>query len=159
MVTQVFFDTSIFVAGLVEMGRASEAPQRALAAVAGGHVRKPFTAWHCCLEFYSVVTRLPEELRLSPGEALQLIEGNILDRFEIRQLLDNAQGTFLKALEHDQVLGGRVYDAHIAEIARLSGAKTVVTDNRRHFASLARHGIRVLSAQELVAEEMGDERP
>jgi hypothetical protein len=158
VVTQVFFDTSIFVAGLVEMGRTSEAPQRALAAVAGGHVRKALTAWHCCLEFYSVVTRLPEELRLLPAEALQLIEGDILDRFDVCQLPGNAQGPFLKALEHDRIVGGRVHDAHIAEIARLSAAKTVVTDNRRHFASLARHGIRVLSAQELVTE-MDDERP
>ncbi len=47
-----------------------------------------------------------------------------------------------------RVVGGRVYDAHIAEIARLSGVKVVVTDNRRHFLSLARHGIRVLGAEE-----------
>jgi hypothetical protein len=147
-----FFDTSIFIAGLVEMGRTSEAPQRAMAAVAGGHVRRPLTAWHCCLEFYSVVTCLPEELRLAPDEALRLLEGGVLGRFEIRQLPGNALGPFLKAAEHDRILGGRVYDAHIAEIARLSGARVVVTDNRRHFSSLARHGIRVLSAQEFVAE-------
>jgi len=41
-----------------------------------------------------------------------------------------------------------LHDAHIAEIARLSGAKVVVTDNRRHFLALARHGIRVLGAEE-----------
>lgn len=41
-----------------------------------------------------------------------------------------------------------MYDAHIAEIARISKAKAVVTDNRRHFLSLARHGIRVLAAEE-----------
>lgn len=152
VVRSVFFDTSIFVAGLVEMGRASEDPQRAMATVAAGHVRRPLTAWHCCLEFYSVITCLPEELRIAPDEALQLIEGDILDHFEIRQLPGNAQGPFLKALEHDRIVGGRVYDAHIAEIARLSGAKAVVTDNRRHFSSLARQGIRVLSAKEFVAE-------
>ena len=152
VVISAFFDTSIFVAGLVEMGRTSEAPQRAMAAVARGQIRRPATAWHCCLEFYSVVTRLPEELRVAPDEALQLIEGDILDRFEMRQLPGNALGSFLKALEHDRIVGGRVYDAHIAEIARLSGAKAVVTDNRRHFSSLARHGIRVLSAEEFVTE-------
>jgi hypothetical protein len=37
---------------------------------------------------------------------------------------------------------------HIAEIARIANAKAVVTDNRRHFLSLARYGIRVLAAEE-----------
>jgi len=64
----------------------------------------------------------------------------------------NSRAVVLRTLEHDRIAGGRVYDAHIAEIARLSGAKAVVTDNRRHFTSLARHGIRIWSAEEFVAE-------
>jgi len=48
--------------------------------------------------------------------------------------------------------GGRIYDAHVAEIAWRAGARTVVTDNVRHFASLRRLGIRVQSAREFVRE-------
>jgi hypothetical protein len=47
--------------------------------------------------------------------------------------------------------GGRVYDAHIADIARVAGARTIVTDNRRHFITALRHGIRVETAQEFAA--------
>lgn len=48
--------------------------------------------------------------------------------------------------------GGRIYDAHIAEVARQAGARLVATENRRHFTPLLRHGIRVLVSEELVAE-------
>jgi len=146
--TPPFFDTSVLVAGLIELGKASEFPQRIMTAIASGKVRRAATAWHCCLEFYSVATRLPEEFRVAPEDALQLIEEEVLARLEVRQLPEEARQCFLRALAQDRVVGGRVYDAHIAEIARLSGARTVVTDNRRHFAALARHGIRVLSAEE-----------
>lgn len=119
-----------------------------MAAIAGGQVRHPVTAWHCCLEFYSVATRLPEEFRLAPEDALRLLQEEVLARFEVRQLPEQARLPFLRTIEHERIVGGRVYDAHIAEIARLAGAKSVITDNRRHFSSLARHGIGVLSAEE-----------
>ena len=45
-----------------------------------------------------------------------------------------------------------IYDAHIAEVAFRSGAHTLVTDNRRHFTSLLRHGVRVLTTAEFVEE-------
>ncbi len=119
-----------------------------MTAVADHRLRRPLTAWHCCLEFYSVATRLPEEFRLSPRDALQLLEEEILARFDVRQLAENARGPFLRTIEHDRIAGGRIYDAHIAEIARLSAAKAVITDNRRHFSGLGRQGIGVLSAEE-----------
>jgi hypothetical protein len=44
-----------------------------------------------------------------------------------------------------------VYDTHIAEVARTAGATTIVTDNRRHFVSALRHGIRVETTAEFAA--------
>ena len=145
-----FFDTSILVAGLIEIGEASKHSQSIMTAIAAGQIRRAVTAWHCCLKFYSVATRLPEEFRLPPEDALRLIEEEVLGRFEVRQLPDRAREPFLRTLEHERIVGGRVYDAHIAQIARIARAKAVVTDNRRHFSSLARDGIRVLSAEEFV---------
>jgi len=63
-----------------------------------------------------------------------------------------ARRPFLASAGAERVAGGRVYDAHIAEIARLAGARLVVTDNRRHFVGLMRHGIRVLTAVEFADE-------
>ena len=55
---------------------------------------------------------------------------------------------FLSEVERDRVAGGRIYDAHIAQIARRARVRTVLTENRRHFTVLLRDGIRVLTAKE-----------
>lgn len=148
----VFLDTSVLLAGLVEMGDASLAADRILDAVASGAVRRPQTAWHCCLEFYSVATRLPAGLRLEPELARRLVDEEILRRFEVHDLPSDARSRFIGAAASDRVAGGRIYDAHIAEIARLAGATVVVTDNPRHFVTLLRHGIRVCTAADFVSE-------
>jgi predicted nucleic acid-binding protein len=144
----VFLDTSALLAGLIEMGDASLAADRILDVIANGGIRTPLTAWHCCLEFYSVATRLPAGLRLEPDVARQLVADEILGRFRVCALPAEAYRGFLDAVATERVAGGRLYDAHIAEIARLASATVVVTDNRRHFASLLRHGVRVQTAAE-----------
>jgi predicted nucleic acid-binding protein len=121
-------------------------------ALADGRLAAIRTAWHCCLEFYSVATRLPPELRLVPADALRLIETEILARMRVDQLPSGTFAAFLRAAAREPTVGGRVYDAHIAEVARLGKARVVVTDNRRHFASLMRHGIRVLTIDEFAGE-------
>ena len=143
--TPAFFDTSVLLGGLIELGAASAAAQKIMAAIATGHVRRPHTAWHCCLEFYAVSTRLPEEVRLSPAVAWRLVEEEILSRFVVRQLPDDHRRSFLQTAADDGLVGGQIYDAHIAEIARVCRARVVVTDNLRHFAGLRRHGVDVMS--------------
>jgi hypothetical protein len=68
----------------------------------------------------------------------------------IFDLPGTARGGFLAAAAHDGVAGGRVYDTHIAEVARAAGAAVIVTDNRRHFLGALRHGIRVETPSEFV---------
>ncbi len=148
LVGPIFFDTSVLLAGLIELGESAQPAQRIFDAVAERKIRRPHTAWHCCLEFYAVSTRLPEDLRLAPADAWRLLEEELFGRFEIHQLPARAKKAFLENAASDRVAGGRIYDAHIAEIARLAGVRVVVTDNRRHFTALLRHGIRVLDASE-----------
>ena len=69
-----FFDTSVLLGGLIDLGPSSAPAQRLMTAVATGQLRRVHTAWHCCLEFYAVSTRLPEELRLHPRDAWRLID-------------------------------------------------------------------------------------
>jgi predicted nucleic acid-binding protein len=54
------------------------------------------------------------------------------------------------AAAQDGTTGGRIYDAHIAEVARAVGALVIVTDNRRHFLASLRHGIRVETPAEFL---------
>jgi predicted nucleic acid-binding protein len=147
----VFLDTSVLLAGLIDLGPQSTASHLLLHAVAEGKVAPAATAWHCCLEFFSVATRLPAEFRLSPGDALRLVEEEVFGRMAVQTLPPGDRLPLLRAAAADGIAGGRVYDAHIADVARACGASVIVTDNRRHFLAALRHGIRVETAAEFVA--------
>jgi predicted nucleic acid-binding protein len=148
----IFFDTSVLLAGMIDFGRGSHHALLLMDAVADGRIERPLTAWHCCLEFYSVATRLPEEYRLEPEIALRFLRQEILPRFSVHSLPAELREEFLVSAVGEGTTGGRIYDAHIAEIARQAGARLVATENRRHFTSLLRHGIRVLVSAELAGE-------
>lgn len=155
MAVVVFLDTSVLLAGLVDFGPQSAPAQSVLHAVAEKHVPSVGTAWHCCLEFFSVSTRLPPEFRLTPADATHLLEREVLARLSIHDLPAGDRLAMLKAAAHDSAAGGRIYDAHIAEIARAAGAAVIVTDNRRHFMASLRHGIRVETPAEFLAALKG----
>jgi predicted nucleic acid-binding protein len=148
---RVFLDTSVLLAGLVDFGPQSAPAQSVMHAVAEKQIADAATAWHCCLEFFSVATRLPAEFRLVPGDALQLIEHEIAGRMTVHDLPPADRLPMLKAAAQDGTTGGRVYDSHIAEIARAAGAAVIVTDNRRHFLASLRHGIRVDTPADFLA--------
>jgi predicted nucleic acid-binding protein len=147
----VFLDTSVILAGLVDFGPQSAPAQSLLHAVAEKRVTDPATAWHCCLEFYSVATRLPPEFRVSPSAALTLLEEEVFARMAIHDLPAANRLPMLRAAAHDAVAGGRIYDSHIADVARAAGARVVVTDNRRHFVSALRYDLRVETPAEFLA--------
>ena len=147
----VFFDTSVLLAGLVDFGPQSAPAQTLMHAVAEGRVDRPATAWHCCLEFFSVATRLPPEFRVTPSDAVTLLDEEVFARMTVHDLPASDRGRMLQAAARDAIAGGRIYDAHIAEVARTARAEVVVTDNRRHFVAALRHGIRVETPAEFVA--------
>lgn len=147
----VFLDTSIILAGLIDFGPQSAPAQSLMHAVAEKRVADAATAWHCCLEFYSVATRLPPEYRISPSDALVLLEEEVFARMTVHDLPAAGRLPLLRAAAHDAVAGGRIYDSHIADVARAAGARVVVTDNRRHFVSALRYDLRVETPAEFLA--------
>ena len=147
----VFLDTSVLVAGLIDLGPQSTPAHLLMHAVAEKTVAPASTAWHCCLEFFSVSTRLPAEFRLAPADAAKLVEEEIFARLTVHDLPPGDRPSLLRNAAHDAVGGGRIYDAHIAEVARAAKSTVIITDNRRHFLSALRHGIRVETPAEFVA--------
>ena len=147
----VFLDTSVLVGGLIDFGPQSAPAHSLLHAVAQKTVAPATTAWHCCLEFYSVSTRLPAEYRLAATDVTRLIEEEIFARMIVHDLPSGDRLPLLRAAAHDAIGGGRIYDAHIAEIARATRATVIVTDNRRHFLAALRHGIRVETPAEYLS--------
>jgi hypothetical protein len=146
-----FLDTSVLLAGLVDFGPQSGPAQAVMHAVAERQLPGVATGWHCCLEFFSVATRLPPEFRLLPADAVQLLELEVFGRMAVHDLPPAERLAMLKGAAADGAAGGRIYDTHIAEIARVAGAGVVVTDNRRHFMASLRHGIRVETPAEFLA--------
>ena len=146
----LFLDTSVLVAGLIDFGPQSAPAQTLLHAVAEGRVEDAATAWHCCLEFFSVATRLPPEYRLTTADAAMLLEQEVFGRMRVHDLPAADRVPMLRSAARDGAAGGRIYDAHIAEVARAASARVVVTDNRRHFLSALRHGLRVETPAEFV---------
>ena len=151
MAVTVFLDTSVLVAGLIDFGPQSAPAQSLLHAVAEKQVPAPATAWHCCLEFFSVSTRLPVEFRLSVADAVRLLEEEVFARMGVHDLPAADRRAMFKQAAQDGAAGVRIYDTHIAETARAAGATVVVTDNRRHFLAALRHGIPVETPAEFLA--------
>ena len=150
-----FLDTSVLLAGILDFGPQSAPAQSIMHAVAEKQVQSPATAWHCCLEFYSVSTRLPSEFRLTPADGARLLEEEVFGRVTVHDLPPADRLRLLQAAVEDGTAGGRIYDAHIAEVARAAGASVIVTDNRRHFLAALRHGIRVETPAEFLRTMKG----
>jgi predicted nucleic acid-binding protein len=146
-----FLDTSVLLAGLIDLGPQSAPAQSLLHGVAEKTIQSPGTAWHCCLEFLSVATRLPPEYRLTAADAVRLVEEEVAARMVVLDLPAMDRKSMLRLMADDGISGGRVYDLHIAEIARAAGARVVVTDNRRHFHAALRHGLRVETPSEFLS--------
>ncbi len=151
MAVTIFLDTSVLLAGLVDFGPQSAPAQSMLHGVAEKQIPNAGTAWHCCLEFLSVSTRLPPEFRLAPADAARLLEEEVFARMAVHDLPDADRLPMVRAAARDGTTGGRIYDAHIADVARAAGASVVITDNRRHFLAALRHGIRVETPAEFLA--------
>ena len=149
-VAAAFLDTSVLLAGLLDFGPQSAPAQSVMHAVAEKGLPSAATAWHCCLEFYSVATRLPPEYRLSPADAAHLLEQEVFARVTVHDLPPGDRMRLFDLAAQDGTAGGRIYDAHIAEVARSVGAQVIVTDNRRHFLASLRHGIRVETPAEFL---------
>ncbi len=155
MAVTTFLDTSVLLAGLLDFGPQSAPAQSVLHGVAEKTIQAPGTAWHCCLEFYSVATRLPPEYRLTPADAVHLLQEELFGRMVVYDLPPADRAPLLRSAAQDGIAGGRIYDAHIADIARAAGATVIVTDNRRHFLTTLRHGIRVETPAEFLSALKG----
>jgi len=152
---KVFLDTSVLLSGLIDFGPQSQPAQELMDLVAAKTLPRASTAWHCCLEFYSVATRVPLEFRLAPPDAVRLLEEEILGRLTVHDLPAADRRAFLAASGRDAMIGGRIYDAHIADVARAAAADVVITDNRRHFLTALRHGLRVETPEEFLSARRG----
>ena len=96
------------------------------------------------VEAYAVLTRLPSPYRLSPSDALALLEGNFISTTKIAVLDGKSYRTLLRQAPANGIVGGKTYDAVIASCALQAKVATLLTFNEQHFASFRAKGIKVV---------------
>lgn len=102
------------------------------------------TAAHALAEAYCVLTRLPPPHRLSPADALALLEANFMKGVRVVALDAGGYRSLLRRAAKEGVAGGRTYDALIAECALKARPAAFLTFNAGHFAALEAAGVRVV---------------
>ncbi len=84
-------------------------------------------AGHAAFETFSVLTRLPAASRVSPADAVELIESNFS---HTRYLSPKSTGRLLGSFARRNIAGGSVYDALVGAAAAEHGLPLVTNDLR-----------------------------
>ncbi len=82
---------------------------------------------HAAFETFSVLTRLPQGLRVSPGAAARLVR---VDSPAGRHLSADAAARVLERCVEWGIAGGAVYDALVAACAQEHGLPLITCDQR-----------------------------
>ena len=82
---------------------------------------------HAAVETYSVLTRLPGDARLAPGDAATLLASRVPKRLALDA---DTQARLVDDLAAAHVAGGAVYDAIIALTARHHRSALLTRDSR-----------------------------
>jgi predicted nucleic acid-binding protein len=102
--------------------------------------RSPSLPVHAAFETYAAMTRIAE-IRIDPAAAAEAIEAAFGSRL-LPSVPPRSVGGFLSRMAAAGVSGGAIYDALVAESARLAGA-TLVTADRRAAATYEAVGVGV----------------
>lgn len=114
-------DTSVAVALLLQ----GHPDHRAVSAWAVG--RRLALSGHALAETYSVLTRLPGDARLTPADAVRLIDARFADRLTMPT--DEARAVHAE-LAGRGICGGATYDGLVALAARAHGLRLATRDAR-----------------------------
>ena len=129
---KVFFDTSVLVAAALKQ---HPHHRRSLAAIAETDRQTACCGAHSLAELYSVLTRLPGNDRLGGDQALLVLDG-VEQKMEVISLTARECSAAINESSAAGVLGGRIYDALLAECALKARATRILTWNVAHFRSL-----------------------
>ena len=121
MTPALAIDTSVAIPLLVQ-------PHRAHAdVVRWWNGRDLALSGHAIAETYSVLTRLPGDLRLAPADAAHLLQQRFAEPFVLGARSSSTLPALLSRLE---IAGGAVYDAMVAMAAAEHGAELATRDAR-----------------------------
>jgi predicted nucleic acid-binding protein len=108
---------------------------------------KMIVAAAALVEAYSVLTRLPSPHRLSPSDALNVLEANFVSSAKLMALGASGYRSLLHGAPEGGISGGRIYDAVIACSARRAKVQALLTFNEAHFASFEDDDLQIIVPQ------------
>jgi predicted nucleic acid-binding protein len=133
---KVYLDTNIIVADAVS-SHVHNASAAGLLRQIESRQWTPVLVAHGLAEIYSVLTRTPYRPRITPAQAWQIIEQNVLASFEIEALSRSEYSRVIKECAAQGWSGGRIHDVlHIAA-ARKARCGRIYTFDVTHFRQLA----------------------
>lgn len=135
--TALGLDTSVAIPLLVQTHQAHDAVRR------WWDGREVALSGHALPETYSVLTRLPGDLRLSPADAARLLGERFVEPFVLGT---DVAGRLPGVLSRLVIAGGAVYDALVALAAVEHGAELATRDIRAK-ATYETVGARVIVAE------------
>lgn len=134
--TALALDTSVAVPLLVQTHRAHDAVVR------WWDEREVVLSGHAVAETYSVLTRLPGDLRLAPVDAARLLRTRFAGPLHLRP---KTAARLPEILSEHGIAGGAVFDALVALAAMEHGAE-LATRDARATATYEAIGVRIVVA-------------
>lgn len=131
---KVAFDTSVIIAGTHDNHPHHHRAIVWIDAVLEQRVTGLLT-WHALAEIWSVLTRLPAPLRLSPAQAMHVVR-RVQGVFELHQLEPSVYSEALQRCTDRGFFSGVVFDALHLVGAEHAGAEAIVTFNGADFSSV-----------------------
>ena len=128
---KVLLDTSVLVSAMLS-DHVQHAHSQPWLVQANAGAFDAVVSGHSLAELYAVLTRLPRTPRITPVEALQLIQANVASRTVVT-LSAHDYVKLIEELAQHGVAGGAVYDAVIAKAAELADVDLLLTLNVGHF--------------------------
>jgi predicted nucleic acid-binding protein len=126
---------------MVEEEEHHGAALKALASSADG-----FTSTHAIAETFATLTSGRLEVQLTPDEATEVINANVIRRLQVVEL---GLSDYQQAMRNSQTVGARggaIFDMLHLQAARRGAAKRILTINVRHFQIFAPDLKNIISA-------------
>ncbi len=130
-----YFDTSIFVAATIKKHpRYNDCKPLLEQAINEGH--DLYVSTHSMAEMYSNLTRLPQNMALTPNQVGAYFRKSLIPYFKIVSLDKDDYLEALNLVEGLQLVSGSIYDALHYTAAKKVGCEELFTLNGRDFKRL-----------------------
>lgn len=131
---KVLFDTSVLVAGLI-VGHSQHSICFPWLKASESKQIQGCISTHSLAELYSVITRLPLQPRITPGQAQEIIS-DISFYLEMIPLFSKDYLAAIAQMVALSLPGGGIFDALIAQAALKANVDHLLTINPNHFSRL-----------------------